>query len=233
VAGELVDDPRGMSPYGPDGRRLGLAAVQAADLIGAEPDWDGSAERRWLDGDHDALEGIMSFLRRAERGRGNLYVFARGCRTPNDQAANRRDYADNLHNLFTALPFSEAERHWLGFRADIEHGVNRRSFPRAVDVIRRQVADVYEAGRSREVNGRKVLDAFWAWRREVFEFEAAGSLDVAVEALRSIGQILLQQVPEVASYEPSFIHELQVIRDARRARREGERAAGDKRQAAG
>jgi hypothetical protein len=68
------------------------------------------------------------------------------------------------------------------------------------------------------------MDTFWAWRREISEFEGAGSLDIAVEALRSIGQILLPNVPEVASYRPPYTPELQTIRDARRARREAEKA---------
>jgi hypothetical protein len=221
LAAELIEDERGMSPFGPHGRNLGLLAVRAADLIGAEPEWDGRGERRWLDSDYDTLKGIMGFLDHAESDRGNLYVLTSGP-ILNDQAANLLTYEWNLHNLFTALPFSEAERHWLARRIGAEHFTENRRLPYALISIRGEVANVYEAGRPREVNGRQVLDAFWAWRREVFEFEGAGSLDVAVEALRSIGQILLPHVPEVASYHPVDI-DLQAIRDARRARREAEK----------
>ncbi|MFZ2050518.1 MAG: hypothetical protein WAU69_06245 [Solirubrobacteraceae bacterium] len=73
------------------------------------------------------------------------------------------------------------------------------------------------------------MDTFWAWRREIFEFESAGSLDIVTEALRSIGQILLLNVPEVASYRPPLIPELRVIHEARRARRETEEATGAQR----
>jgi hypothetical protein len=230
---ELVDDPSGRSPYGATGRNLGLTAVSAADALADEPAWDGSPERHWLESDYHALKRVMNFVDGAESQQGSLYLYVPGRPLRGDQAANWHGYAGNLHQLHVALPFSEAERHWL---ADTMHRHTAAggplNYPHAADAVRKRAADLYDGGRPRRVLGTELMDTFWAWRREIFEFEGSGSFDSAVEALRSIGQILLPHVPEVASYQPPYIPELRAIREARRARHEAENAIGARRQAA-
>jgi hypothetical protein len=219
---ELVDDPSGRSPYGATGRNLGLTAVSAADALADEPAWDGSPERRWLESDYHALNRVISFVNGAESQQGYLYLDTPDQPLHGPQARNWRGYTGNLHQLHVALPFSEAERHWLVDTMHHPAAGGPLNYPHAADAIRKRAADLYDAGRSRRVLGAGLMDTFWAWRRETFEFEGAGGLDVAVEALRSIGQILLPNVPEVASYIPPYIPELRAIRKARHARREAE-----------
>lgn len=220
---EIGDDPKGMSPYGWTGRELGLSAVRAADALVDEPVWDGDPQCRWLEDDHDVFNQVMEFADFAERSQGELCMS--GISYHLRLAHNRLDYAGNLREFHVALPFSEAERQWT---ADTlwrgAYAGRRLGYPYGAVAIRRRVADLYDGGRSRRVSGTELMDTFWAWRREISEFEGAGSLDIAVEALRSIGQILLPNVPEVASYRPPYTPQLQAIRDARRARREAEKA---------
>jgi hypothetical protein len=225
---EIIDDSSGMSPYGAMARNFGLTAVSAADALADEPAWDGSPERRWLEGDYEALNQVMRFVNSAEQAQGELYLYVRDRPLTGDQARNWHGYVGNLHQLYDTLPFSEAKRHWLVqtmFWGTAAGG--RLDYPHAADAINKRAANLYDAGRSQLVVGTELMDSFWAWRREIFEFESTGSLDVAVEALRSIGQILLPNVPEVASYRPPYIPELQAIREARRARRESEKTIAE------
>jgi hypothetical protein len=220
---EVVDDPKGMSPYGWTGRELGLSAVRAANALADEPPWDGNPERRWLESDHVVFNRVVEFTEFAERSQGDLCTAGIG--QPPPYAKNALNYVHNLRRLHVALPFSEAERFWV---ADtMFHGASgsrRLGYPYGANAVRKRVADLYDAGRSRRAIGTELMDTFWAWRREIFEFEGAGSLDIAVEALQSIGQILLPNVPEVASYRPPHIPELRARREARGARRQAEKA---------
>jgi hypothetical protein len=213
----LFDDPRGWSPYGVPGRHLGLAAIKTAEALADEPSWDGDSERSWLRSDYLAFNQVIDFADDARRRQTELFL----CRVGTDPYSQdrREHFSEWISEFHIALPFSEGERHWL-----IERVQNPPSTERKADAIRRRTGQgIYEAGRRRDIRPAELLDAFWAWRRDIFEFEDTGSLDIAIDALRSIGQILLRNVPDYASYiSPPNILKLDAVRKARRAQREAE-----------
>jgi hypothetical protein len=221
---DLIDDPQGKSPYGRTGRDFGQLAIQAADALADEPGWDGSPERRWSEDDHEVFNRVMTFVDLTDNEHGDLCATGTGQPPARDEWS--RSYENNVRDFHLALPFSEAERFWVAdtvWRGSAS--MQRLGYPYGADAVRRRVAfDLIEAGRHKEVYGEACMDAFWAWRREVFEFQGAGSLDVAVDALRSIGQILLANVPDAVSYERPNMPQLKAIRGTRRARRQAESA---------
>jgi hypothetical protein len=210
-----------MSPYGPDGRRLGIAATETAGALADEPDWRGSSERVWLASDYAAFNRVTDFVHAAHSHQADLYLSRIGVDPP--VSASRLHYADHLRDFHLSLPFSEGERHWLN---DVIFGGGRTlRYEHLADAIRNRVSlDSYEAGKQREIIGNNLIDSFWAWRRDIFEFEGAGGLDTTIDALRSIGRILLANVPAVSSYVPPGLWEQGEIREARRSRREAEAA---------
>jgi hypothetical protein len=105
----------------------------------------------------------------------------------------------NITKLHVALPFTEGERDRLWDESAILWGDMRwRTEPllMARDYTHRikdeaEDRTIYEAGRQRLIVGQNILGAWWAWRRAAFEFEGQESVDLARNALRGIGDILL------------------------------------------
>jgi hypothetical protein len=137
---------------------------------------------------------------------------------------------DNFH---TTLPFTEAERHWLVFTMYVSgEAYSSQAAHESTETgeVGRLVRTTYDAGRFREIRGRDLLDAWWAWRRDVFEFEEQGGIDYAREALRGMAEILVPQVPRLPYHELLRGDVLKETRRFRKIEREASAAIGARRQ---
>jgi hypothetical protein len=94
--------------------------------------------------------------------------------------------------LHRSLPFTEGERDELlsakGYFADV---VQLETL-----LYRRPPFSVRDGGRQRLITGHDLLDAWWAWRRSVFEFD--GQDESYVLAQRSAYHIAETLVPHAA-----------------------------------
>jgi hypothetical protein len=207
------------SPYGPVAQELGLSAVSTVDALTDEPKWRGGTQRHWLPSDSRSFERTLDFARLASDAQGHLDVFTTDD-SPEDMDGGT--IATNLDMLHTSLPFSEGERHWLIYTMFIASGwiPHARHAHTAVGKVRQRTSGTPDAGHFRPVRGTDLLDAWWAWRRDVFEFENSGMIDYAASALRGIASILVPNMPQVASYESMRSASIQAARDKRRAGRE-------------
>jgi hypothetical protein len=213
------------SPHGPIAAKLGLAALRAFDDLEQYPSYRGGTRRHWVASDHQSFRSTLdcAYLMN-EEAQGSLDLRVAGVDTTDDDGLHLSDHFNGFH---TALPFSEAERHWLIFTMFIDaRGVSEE---RPADQVRLRGTTDYDAGRSREIRGRDLLDAWWAWRRDIFEFQEQGGIDYAREALRCIGQILVPRMP--CSYsEPLRGDALVRQRQLRKIQREAGILTGRRRQ---
>lgn len=103
----------------------------------------------------------------------------------------------DLHRTFgrfhTALPLSEAERHWLFDPLDIGKGRKRPWSVHNPETLIGVTEEVTSGGIKQVMQGREVVRRLVAWRRETDEFAHQGTLDEAREAL---GEIALTLVTE-------------------------------------
>jgi hypothetical protein len=211
------------SPYGPVAQELGLAAVRAVDALSDEPKWRGGTQRRWLASDYLSFERTLEFVRLASEAQGHLDVFTTDD-SPEDMDGGT--IATNLDMFHTCLPFSEGERHWLIHTMFIDSELATQRITH-VGRVRQQTEGTWDAGHFRSVRGSDLLNTWWAWRRDVFEFENGGMIDYATGALRGIAYILVPNMPQVASYEPMRSASIQAARDKRRAGREAYGLTGE------
>ncbi|HEV3322105.1 MAG TPA: hypothetical protein VG147_07955 [Solirubrobacteraceae bacterium] len=211
------------SPYGLVGARLGLAALRAFDDLGYYPDWRGGTRRRWMASDHRAFRSTMNAVSLADMaGLANdtydaIDLLTSGVYAADERGDSVKNHVDRLHKT---LPFSEAERQWLVFTMYVDaRGVSHET---PADEVRLRSTTQYDAGRERTIRGRDLLDAWWAWERDAFEFEGQGSIEYARWSLRGLGRIL---VPEVTRadyrYRAIGYDDIDEARRIRKAMREG------------
>jgi hypothetical protein len=175
------------SPYGPVAAELGLAAIRAVNVLAETPEWRGGNQRRWLPSDHVAFRETIEFAYQAHEAQARLCM-------PESVRDSREEFplAWHLDQAHQTLPFSEGERHWL-----IVHGVGPQEDVAQV-VVREtkgdEAAAVMDAGLWRPLDGRGLLDRWWAWRRSVFEFEDSLALDMACKALSGVADIAVPRM---------------------------------------
>jgi hypothetical protein len=132
------------------------------------------------------------------RSFGNLLSMERTARdlrmSPDVPFDDRRPIAGQLNELLAtareAMPHSEAERRWL---ADKEVQLGSRTDQSLVTGLNMAEGEIISAGIRRTVQGRELTNRWWMWRRQIGEFEGQGTREVAYEALRGLGEML---VPE-------------------------------------
>jgi hypothetical protein len=157
------------TPYGSGAGDLGFRAVDALYDLCDVPAW--SEERRgWKQSDRFALDGWHN----VEGG----VVSALG--DPEITAEQVEGLTELLFEYNVALPFDEAERHWL---FDVYNETSGRG---SIGVVRRQEGRIVTAGLRRVVCGRELMQRWWSWRRDTDQFAGQGSVDLAREALRVI-----------------------------------------------
>lgn len=188
VPGEML----GESPFGPIATSLGFAALDAYNRLDPIREWRGGATRRWLLSDYLEFNAALDVAYWAdEEVQGGLELRDQDGDTSSREGGMALN--DHLNGLHTALPFTEAERHWLVFTAYIIGGdENHRFLEDTARFIRARTSELrYDAGHIREIRGRDLLDSWWAWRRDILEFEGQGGIDSARDSLRGIVDILL------------------------------------------
>jgi hypothetical protein len=112
---------------------------------------------------------------------------------------NRIKYVELMASWHTALPFSEAERHWLWSENGAGAGTPGLGSEEWMVTVRQSEARIVSAGISRIVRGRDLLQRWWAWRREIGEYAGQGSLDQAREAVVGLTALLK---PDMGLPEP-------------------------------
>lgn len=171
-------------PFGYHGYDVGNRAVGIlAGLLEASPESPASDNRLgvWSKDDFGVFE--------------NLCVFETGIRFVEPHEDVDGEEIAELHRTFgrfhTALPLSEAERHFLFDPLDV---VDRSQ--RAWDVHRPEslvgvAEEVTSGGIKQVIQGREVVRRLAAWRREADEFADQGTLDEARQALGEIATTLV------------------------------------------
>ncbi len=86
----------------------------------------------------------------------------------------------DIGRLHGAVPFSDAERHWLVDKYRDMSDDKQRSR------LREQEIHLMSGGVRQVVQGRDLMRRWWSWRRQVDEFEGQRSLDAAIEAMQKI-----------------------------------------------
>jgi hypothetical protein len=143
------------------------------------PKWRGSTQRRWLPSDHTSFRRILECIHWAHRGQTTL-------------ALPGRFLIADLDNFHTSLPFTEPERHRLDSEIYEESDDILPSDP--VRYLRRLDVAAYHTGRQVEVNGQDMLNRWWAWRRNVLEFDDSEAVLDTMEALYYITNELLPEL---------------------------------------
>jgi hypothetical protein len=188
VPGEML----GESPFGPIATNLGFAALNAYNRLDPIREWRGSTTRHWLLSDYLEFDAVLDVAYWTdEKVQGSLELRDDESNTSSREGGMALN--DHLNGLHTALPFTEAERHWLVFTAYITGGGEDHQFleDTARFIRARTSGPRYDAGRMKEIRGRDLLNSWWAWRRDILEFEDQGGIDTARDSLRGIVDILL------------------------------------------
>jgi hypothetical protein len=159
-------------PYGHAALSLGVRAIDALyDLCDVPSEWSDDRHGYWLPSDKRALQGWFNIEEKI------LDVQAK---PPEASVEDVEHLNDLLFQYHVALPFDEAERHWLYDAYDEAWGLG------SIGIIRRQEASIVSGGLHRVVYGRDLMRRWWAWRRETDEFRGQGTVDLAREALREL-----------------------------------------------
>lgn len=155
-------------PYGSHGNEIGQDAIRLFSILSEVPTHD-NPPYKWDKADYDAyhifteLDTGLRFLEPSPEVEG-------------DEIGDLHRAFERLH---MALPFSEAERHWLRERP-------RRYEPDIAGAIWGQADEIMQDGLIRVVQGRELVRRWWAWRREVEEFAGQGALEETQQALGEI-----------------------------------------------
>lgn len=107
-------------------------------------------------------------------------------------AENRLKYGELMASWHVAMPFSEAERHWLwdDGGAGTCAPAGSQGSEDWMKVVRQNEAQIVSAGISRVVRGYDLLQRWWSWRREAGAYAGQGSLDQARNALAGLTKLL-------------------------------------------
>jgi len=156
-------------PPGEGAVYVGCIAADALADLESGPNWSEGQRRQWVGRDGWAFHECQEIERAAPHALAELDV------------GDGATLSDLLHTFHTALPYSEAEWHWL-HRAYYELPVGSGRW----NIIRRQEIQLVSSGLRQVVYGRDLLRRWWAWRRETDEFRGQGTLDVARGALSAM-----------------------------------------------
>lgn len=190
--GYAVPDDFSESPYGWRATQIGYAALRAVADLSVEPEYRGGTSRRWIESDYTAFAGVANCIDTLQR---TEFVTMPDFR--------RRDsFREQVGQLYATLPFTVAERAFLTFESSsLSHYTDPVSPKGYASIIKRSGRRTYEAGRPREIDGRDIVNAWWAWRRGVLEYadryfeDETGrhlrAVDMTRGALGEIGDILL------------------------------------------
>jgi hypothetical protein len=176
------------SIYGTKATKLGFAALAAAEALADKPGWRGTTRRRWLPSDRLAFRITIDCVSAAKEVQID----------PIYDRNEQHSLIGSFGNLHRSLPFTEGERHELVSAMRFFAG---NSYPE-ISICHRPLFYVEDAGRQRLTSGRDLMDARWAWRRSVFEFEGQDHVyATAQNAACRIAEILVPQAVE-ASVSP-------------------------------
>lgn len=158
-------------PYGEDVFLVGIRASDFLyDLCDEIPAWTEKQRWRWLNSDRIAFFNWL-----------NLEAYLPAALTEpgldEDQISTVVGAVANIH---VALPYEEAERHWL------DAAYSTAPTPRISSIRQREPEEIVSCGLRRVIDGRDLLRRWWSWRRETDEFRGQGTLDVARETLREL-----------------------------------------------
>lgn len=164
---------------------LGGAAHDLVLLLNVEVDewhdhWT-DVTREWLPSDSATLHDISDFDR----------LTAEAVTEPDMTLERRREVRqvlnDGLPLYYEALPFSTAERRWIGQVL----GNSSKPQERTRELLVGVEAEILDKGLRTTIKGSDVLRRWWSWRRQIDEFEGAGSFDAARCALEGIAATLM------------------------------------------
>ena len=177
------------------GWHIGRRALDVLIELDAPAPMPLSTERRWYVSDHNALLAVTGFETRLK-----LKGLAR--EAPADV---RTEISDALDSWHAALPFSESEREIVrhAYEEGSQEALAYREVPGA---LRRQEFNIVSAGVRRVVSGRDPMRRWWAWRRELDEYEGQDTLHQARAAVTAIAGRLIR--PENM---PDIFYDLQVF----------------------
>ncbi len=176
--------PSSLKPQ-PFGNGPLLLGIHASDLLYDlcdVPTWSQAQRWQWIDTDKITFH--------------NWFTVEEHVPTALGEPGLSTDQIDTITGLLgdlnVALPYDEAERHWLYAAYDEAYG------PNSVSIIeQREPVEVVTRGLRRVIDGRDLMRRWWAWRRETDEFRGQGTLHVAREALRElIETVAPSQLPE-------------------------------------
>ncbi len=157
-------------PYGHGAHLLGLSVHDALYDLCDVP--SRSEERRgyWVPSDKRAFQGWFNIEDGTTRALADPAI-------TEDQVEH---LTEMLFTYNAALPYDEAERHWLFNAYDEAWGLG------SIGIIRRQEARIVSGGLRRVVYGRELMQRWWSWRRDTDQFTGQGTVDLAREALRGL-----------------------------------------------
>jgi len=165
---------RHQQPYGRAFFLLGLRAVDALHDLCDVPNRSTQEWTQWLPSDTCALQGWFNIEEKAD------IAFS----ADDVSKKNAAQVDDLLFRYRVALPYDEAERHWLYDAYGAAWG------PDSIQIIRNQEARVMSSGLQRVLLGRDLVRRWWAWRRETDEYSGQGSAAAARETLRKMIETL-------------------------------------------
>jgi len=159
-----------------------INAHATAHWLAQPTSWQPGKRRRWLNADVSSLWWFAEFEGWAPRVR----------------ASERFDWGDQsflnlrldqlMGQFHAALPFDEPERRWLvSTYVGLEPEFGAKEL---VTEIRGQSAEIMAAGLRRVVEGRDLMRRWWAWRRDVDEFEGSGAALSAAGTLMDMNVLL-------------------------------------------
>jgi hypothetical protein len=172
-------------PPGEGAVYVGCIAADALADLESDPNWSEGQRRQWVGLDGWAFHECQEVERAAPHALAELDV------------SDGTTLINLLHTFHTALPYSEAEWHWLH-----DAYYNLPVGPGRWDIIRRQEIHIVSAGLRQVVYGRDLLRRWWAWRRQADEFQGQSTLNLAGKALSGLVENFHpnQQVREEAAH---------------------------------
>ena len=148
-------------------RPIMQAAGAVLDDLEERPTWEPGQTRRW------SWTDKVSFL---------LWNQLESHLPEVDGAALRNALVEPVNTLHTALPYSEAERHWLVHTSWRSGDTGSKWLART----RQQEVQLISNGLIRIIYGRDLVRRWWAWRRQTDEYTGQDSLSLACDGLTGI-----------------------------------------------
>ncbi|MFZ1990966.1 MAG: hypothetical protein WAW96_14485 [Alphaproteobacteria bacterium] len=167
---------------------LGAKALYTVMALAEDTPMRADGERRWFVSDHDTLAVSMGLEEQVRSG---------GL-SPEAPAEVRDEVTGYLDAWHAALPFNESEREIVrnAYHASLIGSLAYREIPTQ---LRKADFEVMASGVQTVVRGRDLMRRWWAWRRELDEFEGQDSVSHAKEAAAQLaGRLILpDRMPEI------------------------------------